>query len=132
MKLLKRTKITADDNARTRAAELTLRQSLYPLALVTILFFLWVYLNTCLQSTPVLTVFRASPMAYLTHLTSTSRTPFILLGLGHQACKQHISVPIRLPVSVTPTGFFADMVSNPALYGDYAFMVSDVWLRGHA
>jgi len=29
------------DDQRTRAAELTLRQSLYPLALVTILFFLW-------------------------------------------------------------------------------------------
>jgi FHS family L-fucose permease-like MFS transporter len=30
------------DDQRTRAAELTLRQSLYPLALVTTLFFLWV------------------------------------------------------------------------------------------
>lgn len=29
-------------NEKTRAAELTLRQSIYPLALVTILFFLWV------------------------------------------------------------------------------------------
>jgi hypothetical protein len=35
------------DDKRTRAAELTLRQSIYPLMLVTILFFLWV----CLIST---------------------------------------------------------------------------------
>jgi hypothetical protein len=30
------------DDKRTRAAELTLRESIYPLMLVTILFFLWV------------------------------------------------------------------------------------------
>ncbi len=30
------------ENKKTRAAELTLRQSIYPLALVTVLFFLWV------------------------------------------------------------------------------------------
>jgi FHS family L-fucose permease-like MFS transporter len=29
-------------NTRTRAAELTLRESIFPLCLVTILFFLWV------------------------------------------------------------------------------------------
>lgn len=29
-------------NERTKAAELTLRQSIYPLMLVTVLFFLWV------------------------------------------------------------------------------------------
>ena len=30
-------------NEKTNAAELTLRQSIYPLALVTVLFFLWVH-----------------------------------------------------------------------------------------
>jgi FHS family L-fucose permease-like MFS transporter len=30
------------DDKRTRAAELTLRESIYPLMLVTVLFFLWV------------------------------------------------------------------------------------------
>lgn len=29
------------DNKRTKAAELTLRESIYPIALVTVLFFLW-------------------------------------------------------------------------------------------
>lgn len=33
--------LKADDNRRTRAAELTLRQSIFPICLVTVLFFLW-------------------------------------------------------------------------------------------
>ncbi|KZZ98528.1 Major facilitator superfamily domain, general substrate transporter [Moelleriella libera RCEF 2490] len=37
----KRRSLRADDSRRTRAAELTLRQSLYPICLVSILFFLW-------------------------------------------------------------------------------------------
>ena len=41
MKLFQRTKFIADDSVRTRAAELTLRQSIYPLFLVTILFLMW-------------------------------------------------------------------------------------------
>ncbi|KAI1330608.1 glucose/galactose transporter [Xylariaceae sp. FL0255] len=36
-----RRSLKAKDNRRTKAAELTLRQSIYPIALVTILFFLW-------------------------------------------------------------------------------------------
>lgn len=39
-------------NSRTRAAELTLRESIYPLCLVTILFFLWV--RTGLESSAYL------------------------------------------------------------------------------
>jgi MFS transporter, FHS family, L-fucose permease len=38
---LKRRSLRANDDKRTRAAELTLRESIYPMALVTILFFLW-------------------------------------------------------------------------------------------
>ena len=38
---LKSRSLKADDSTRTRAAELTLRQSIFPIALVTILFFLW-------------------------------------------------------------------------------------------
>lgn len=38
---VKRRSLKADDTRRTRAAELTLRQSIYPIFLVTILFFLW-------------------------------------------------------------------------------------------
>ena len=38
---LKRRSLKADDNRRTKAAELTLRQSIYPICLVTVLFFLW-------------------------------------------------------------------------------------------
>jgi FHS family L-fucose permease-like MFS transporter len=38
---MKRRALRARDDQRTPAAELTLRQSIYPLCLVTVLFFLW-------------------------------------------------------------------------------------------
>jgi FHS family L-fucose permease-like MFS transporter len=38
---MKRRSLKADDSRRTRAAELTLRESIYPICLVTVLFFLW-------------------------------------------------------------------------------------------
>lgn len=37
----KRRSLKADDSRRTAAAELTLRQSIFPICLVTVLFFLW-------------------------------------------------------------------------------------------
>lgn len=42
MGLLQKYSLKTDDTKRTKAAELTLKQSLYPIILVTILFFLWV------------------------------------------------------------------------------------------
>lgn len=33
--------LKSPDNRRTRAAELTLRESIYPICIVTVLFFLW-------------------------------------------------------------------------------------------
>lgn len=47
MGFMKRTLKVSDDE-KTTAAELTLRQSIYPLCLVTILFFLWVSSDLCL------------------------------------------------------------------------------------
>ncbi|KAF2734534.1 MFS general substrate transporter [Polyplosphaeria fusca] len=41
MKIFKKNSLKISDNKRTRAAELTLRESIYPICLVTILFFLW-------------------------------------------------------------------------------------------
>lgn len=41
MTMFKKQSLKTPDDQRTRAADLTLRASLYPLALVTILFFLW-------------------------------------------------------------------------------------------
>lgn len=38
---IKRRSLRAPDDKRTKAAELTLRQSIYPICLVTVLFFLW-------------------------------------------------------------------------------------------
>jgi FHS family L-fucose permease-like MFS transporter len=42
------------DDKRTRAAELTLRESIYPLMLVTVLFFLWVRLLRPIEFTPTI------------------------------------------------------------------------------
>ena len=42
MAVFKRMSLKQGNQARTKAAELTLRQSIYPLCLVTVLFFLWV------------------------------------------------------------------------------------------
>ena len=47
MGFMKRTLKVSDDE-KTTAAELTLRQSIYPLCLVTILFFLWVSSDLCI------------------------------------------------------------------------------------
>jgi FHS family L-fucose permease-like MFS transporter len=41
MGFFKKSALRHRDDKRTRAAELTLRESIYPLCLVTILFFLW-------------------------------------------------------------------------------------------
>lgn len=43
MGFFKKPTLKVRDDKRTNAAELTLRQSIYPLCLVTILFFLWVH-----------------------------------------------------------------------------------------
>lgn len=67
MSFLKRYSLRTRDDQRTRAAELTLRQSIYPLFLVTILFFLWV--NQHLPSQHLLSDtchLRASPTVSLT------------------------------------------------------------------
>jgi hypothetical protein len=42
MAFFRKRNLRSRDDQRTRAAELTLRESIYPLMLVTILFFLWV------------------------------------------------------------------------------------------
>ena len=42
MAIFKKHSLKISDKKRTRAAELTLRESIYPICLVTILFFLWV------------------------------------------------------------------------------------------
>jgi len=41
-KIFRKQSLKVSDQEKTRAAELTLRESIYPLCLVTILFFLWV------------------------------------------------------------------------------------------
>jgi FHS family L-fucose permease-like MFS transporter len=66
-KFWKRRSLRVPDNQRTKAAELTLRESLYPICLVTILFFLWGFsyglldtLNKHFQTTLDITKTRSS------------------------------------------------------------------------
>jgi len=109
---LKKNSLKNRDDQRTRAAELTLRQSIFPIVLVTILFFLWVSeSSTCrcnameyeLDESVALQVWnsanlciqyhRASPTASSTLSTSTSRTPSTSLAPALQVCKPHTSAP---------------------------------------
>ncbi|KAH8729144.1 major facilitator superfamily domain-containing protein [Phaeosphaeriaceae sp. PMI808] len=85
------------DDERTRAAELTLRESLYPLFLVTILFFLWGFsyglidtLNKHFQETLGITRSRSSGLqaAYFGAypLASLGHANWILRHWGYKAC----------------------------------------------
>jgi FHS family L-fucose permease-like MFS transporter len=56
MKIFKKHTLKVSDDVRTKAAELTLRESIYPLSLVTILFFLWVIAHFYLRLTQMSTI----------------------------------------------------------------------------
>ena len=98
------------DDKRTRAAELTLRESIYPLMLVTILFFLWV----CFSSPMFTTVY--------SHLIAG------LLIRSHRHTQQafpgparHHAVPLVWPPSsilrCLPAGFFGPRQLDLATLG---------------
>ncbi|KAL5119144.1 hypothetical protein ACEQ8H_002851 [Pleosporales sp. CAS-2024a] len=85
------------DDKRTRAAQLTLRESIYPLMLVTILFFLWGFsyglidtLNKHFQETLGITRSRSSGLqaAYFGAypLASLGHANWILRHWGYKAC----------------------------------------------
>jgi FHS family L-fucose permease-like MFS transporter len=46
MVIFQRRSLKTSDKERTKAAELTLKESIYPLCLVTVLFFLWVRIQS--------------------------------------------------------------------------------------
>ncbi|KAK4237186.1 major facilitator superfamily domain-containing protein [Achaetomium macrosporum] len=92
----KRRSLRVRDDQRTKAAELTLRESLYPLALVTILFFLWGFsyglldtLNKHFQITLDITRARSSGLqvAYFGAypLASLGHAAWILRHFGYRA-----------------------------------------------
>lgn len=90
-------------NRITNAAGLTLRETIFPLFLVTILYFLWVRRiaqNMCLAYC----FLRDLHMASLIPSTSTSRTPLASLEHAPQAFKLRILVLILWRRWDTPTG----------------------------
>jgi hypothetical protein len=75
--LKSRSGLRVDNRATTSAATLTLRQSLWPLTLVTTLFFLWV--GCCIlprENPPTKTSIRVLRMVYWTPSTPISRKPY--------------------------------------------------------
>ncbi|KAI1456483.1 MFS general substrate transporter [Annulohypoxylon moriforme] len=93
---VKRRSLRAKDNQRTKAAELTLRESLYPICLVTVLFFLWGFsyglldtLNKHFQNTLNITKSRSSGLqaAYFGAypLASLGHANWILRHYGYRA-----------------------------------------------
>ncbi|KAI6091751.1 MFS general substrate transporter [Hypoxylon rubiginosum] len=93
---MQRRSLKARDDKRTRAAELTLRESLYPICLVTILFFLWGFsyglldtLNKHFQNTLDITKSRSSGLqaAYFGAypLAALGHANWILRHFGYRA-----------------------------------------------
>lgn len=64
MAFFKKYSLKTKDDERTKAAELTLKQSIYPLCLVTILFFLWVSCSGEAQLIESNSNTRDSPMVF--------------------------------------------------------------------
>jgi len=97
MGLLQKYSLKTNDDKRTKAAELTLRQSIYPLVLVTILFFLWGFsyglldtLNKHFQDTLGITKARSAGLqaAYFGAypLASLGHANWILRHYSYRAC----------------------------------------------
>jgi len=97
MVLLQKYSLKTNDDKRTKAAELTLRQSIYPLVLVTILFFLWGFsyglldtLNKHFQDTLGITKARSAGLqaAYFGAypLASLGHANWILRHYSYRAC----------------------------------------------
>ncbi|KAK8039442.1 Glucose/galactose transporter [Apiospora rasikravindrae] len=93
---VKRRSLRARDHERTKAAELTIRESLYPIILVTILFFLWGFsyglldtLNKHFQNTLDITKSRSSGLqaAYFGAypIASLGHAAWILRHYGYRA-----------------------------------------------
>ncbi|KAM7204590.1 l-fucose permease [Rhypophila sp. PSN 637] len=94
--LFRKRSLRVEDDKRTKAAELTLRQSLYPICLVTILFFLWGFsyglldtLNKHFQNTLGISKARSSGLqaAYFGAypLASLGHAAWILRHFGYRA-----------------------------------------------
>ena len=119
----KKMSLRVSDSHRTRAAELTLRESLYPLCLVTLLFFLWGFsyglldtLNKHFQNTLGITKARSSGLQ-AAYFGSVVMVPDLHWPADADPAR------IRLPLSVMPLGScgIGDIV--PFSYGDWASMV---------
>lgn len=126
--------LKADDSRRTKAAELTTRESLYPLALVTVLFFLWGFsyglldtLNRHFQVTLNIDQARSTGLqaAYFGCVNSSF---YILITPANASPVAHT---LLLPLDM-PLGFFVTMATELSSSGAFAYMPLEPSFLFHA
>lgn len=109
--------LKVSDKERTKAAELTLRQSIYPLMLVTVLFFLWGFsyglldtLNKHFQNTLGITRARSSGLqaAYFGYVRSSRPD---LIPTERSAYLKYTALT-RLPLLAMQIGSYDIMVTS--------------------
>lgn len=92
MAIKKPQKVTVSDDEVTAAGHLTLRQSLFPVFLVTILFFLWGFAYGLLDVlNKVCILFPSIDGKWTNTVTSISKKSFISPELKVQVCRVHTS-----------------------------------------
>jgi ammonia channel protein AmtB len=139
----KRRSLKADDSRRTAAAELTLRQSIFPICLVTVLFFLWGFsyglldtLNKHFQNVLNINQARSSGLqaayfGYVSPVSEESRKPptgkcSLNIFTTTAKANQSLSAHIRLLPSAMPPGSFAIMAIALSSFGASAYTP---WVR---
>ena len=126
MAIFKKQSLKVSDKARTNAAELTLRQSIYPLALVTILFFLWVCSFLVPGVLGVTNSIRGSHTAFWIPWISIFRTLFTSQELGHPVYRQHTLG--NLPKWIC---FLSDLLIGPLRAYPLASLGHANWILRH-
>lgn len=133
----KKRSLRVRDDKVTKAAELSLRESLVPICLVTILFFLWGFsyglldtLNKHFQETLHITKSRSAGLqvAYFGYVLLFILFVTTITSANHS----FFPAPIPSPPSVTPLGSFAASATVLSLSGVSSFMASGPSSRSHA
>jgi hypothetical protein len=136
MAIFRKMSLKVSDKERTKAAELTLKQSIYPLMLVTVLFFLWGFsyglldtLNKHFQNTLGITRARSSGLqaAYFGYVC-VSRPDLIP---EKRSAYLKYTAPTRLHLSVMQIGSYDIMVTSLFSSGVCASMELGLSSLGH-
>jgi hypothetical protein len=119
----KKRSLKVSDDSVTKAADLSLRESIWPIALVTVLFFLWGFsyglldtLNKHFQVTLHIDRARSAGLqaAYFGFVSSSSMAALCLFVSNRHAP----IVPTRLLLLAMPRGFYDTILTRPFSSGD--------------